>query len=1105
MEPAIKLIRFVTVFVLLSCTFKTTGQPFSFRKINSGTKAKIHTLIQNKQQEVYFLANKIYFLNENKWSKQDFPVEGEIKEFYPVSSADIWFSVDQVTNTSVLYHYHDGVTDNIRPPFANTITSISFFSKNTGILTSFADVAVYENGSFRKLPPAPTRFVIEKIFGKDAEVFYLLTNGSELFLYDHGVYKRVFENKIITDFCFTDIQDGYLLSGEEIFRVDASGIKPLAKSPDFRSVNRICLTANNTLILVGSKGLILSYSKGSLLRHSIPYTENLTDVVASGTENIWICGENGLLLYSGDQKFAEYVENNQGFSSHKLIYYGITIDDEYGVAMADFNMDSKTDIYSVRIYEQNRLYINHIVSSNTLFGNESFTEEAVKRNANGVIKPGSSTAQNELKLGISVADIDNDNDQDIYLCYLNSTNKLLLNKGNGYFRNVSEQKRRACENMNRSNAAAFADVDTDGDLDLFVTNEEGSNRLFENNGSGNFKDITATSGLASVSGGMCASFADVNNDGYPDLCVSFWYPSNKIYFNESKKGRIYFRDATHLTDIAGATPAKSNAVAFADVNNDGFIDLFIANRNTGNKLYLNDGKGIFRDNTYKYFKPDNFMSNGAVFADFDLDGYQDLYITNVGENILYKNVNGKYFTDVTSEFGAELSGYCTGCAAGDIDNDGDPDLYVANYINGDSKLFINNTETKSFVKFKLRGVRSNKDAIGAKVWLYKVAGNKKPAFLAGYRELNGGSGYGSISAKEMIFGVETGSVYYALIKFPSSPDTIRIEQILAGETKEIFEIQGLKAFNIETGNNLVRFFIDPEIQPEIIKTFLITLLLLLYNLQLRKNIRNIDFTRWLASGFILAVFFLVNQLFLFQWPSLSFFIAPIVALGLLAILDLFIGRILLRRFAQKEKLDLREKLSRDLHDDLASTLGSISIYAETLKGMNEPSKSDFKKLSVKIAGLTQSALQSISDIIWMTSPRNDSLQSLISKTSNYMLEILTDNKINFSSLIEIPEDPVILQEKIRNDAFLILKEGLHNIIRHSGAQNVAFKAVMNENSCIINLKDDGIGILVSGLPKKGSHGNGLVNMRRRAQESGIEIRIQSGEGTGTEIFLQFTI
>ena len=191
--------------------------------------------------------------------------------------------------------------------------------------------------------------------------------------------------------------------------------------------------------------------------------------------------------------------------------------------LADFNGDNKTDIYAVRIYEQNRLYINDLASKKNNAGTVAFTEEAVERNANGVIGQQNNIVQNELKLGIAAADVDNDGDQDIYLCYLNSINKLLLNRGNGYFRNVSEQKHRACENMKRSNAAIFADLENDGDLDLFVTNEEGSNRLYENDGTGHFTDITATSGLGSTGGGMCASFADVNNDGYPDLCVSFWY------------------------------------------------------------------------------------------------------------------------------------------------------------------------------------------------------------------------------------------------------------------------------------------------------------------------------------------------------------------------------------------------------------------------------------------------------------------------------------------------------------------------------------------------------------------------------------------------------
>jgi signal transduction histidine kinase len=213
----------------------------------------------------------------------------------------------------------------------------------------------------------------------------------------------------------------------------------------------------------------------------------------------------------------------------------------------------------------------------------------------------------------------------------------------------------------------------------------------------------------------------------------------------------------------------------------------------------------------------------------------------------------------------------------------------------------------------------------------------------------------------------------------------------------------------------------------------------------------------------------------------------------------------MQRLAQKEKLELREKLSRDLHDDLASTLGSISIYSETLKEMKEPAQPEFNRLPVKIAGLTQSALQSISDIIWMTSPRNDSLQSLVSKISNYMLEVLTDNKINFRSSIEIPDEPVILQEKIRNDSFLILKEGLHNILRHALAKNVEFNAVLEGNMCTICLKDDGAGFNDTREVKKGAVGNGLLNMHRRAQESGIAFQIRSVKGAGTEIIMHFKI
>ncbi len=598
------------------------GQSFSFRKINSGTKADIRAIKTDNQQNIYFLTDKIFMLEQDKWKKLDFPAEGSIYTIYPASKKDIWFTINQVTNTCMLYHFHDGITENVRSPFSNQIFSIFFLSENCALFAGIADIAVYENGSFRMFPPSPARHYIVNLYGKDLSSFWALTKLGGLFLYESGFYKKVLGNETVTDFCFTDMHDGFILSDDKLYRVDRSGTKSILKNAGLRNIRKIILLENGMVLMVGNKGLVMSYAKGQLVTYPAQCKENLTDIVESGPENIWICGENGRLLYSGSQRFPEYIDQNQGFSSRKLISYWISTDDEYGVAMSDFNGDDEVDIYAVRIYEQNRLYINNHLTPNLLDGTSGFSEEAVKRNAHGVIDPENFSVQHELKLGISAADIDNDGDQDIYLCYLNSTNKLLLNRGNGYFRNVSDRDNRACMNMKRSNAAVFADVDNDGDLDLFVTNEEGSNRLFENDGTGHFKDITATSGLSSIGGGMCASFADVNNDGLPDLCVSFWYPSNKLYFNESKNGLIHFHDVTALTDLAKASPSKSNGVVFADVNNDGFTDLFIANRNTANKIYLNDGKGLFRDKTSEYFEPESYMSNGAVFADFDLDGYQ---------------------------------------------------------------------------------------------------------------------------------------------------------------------------------------------------------------------------------------------------------------------------------------------------------------------------------------------------------------------------------------------------------------------------------------------------------------------------------------------------
>ncbi len=1076
-----------------------------FIKVNSGTKRNISGLLTNLNGQPWFHTDWVYQLESVGWTKTQLDIDDPVFIFCPVSGSESWFTVNQVSNTCILYRRINGKTSIVNHPFPNHISCISFLKPGRAVMASFADIAIFGNERFSLLPPVPTHSAVMKILSFGKEELIALTIEFELFRYSNGQWTRIEKEHKIRDIC-KGVDQIYFITSGFIGQWSRFGSKILLRSKELKGARKLALLPGNSLLIAGDSGGIWQFRNDVLEKHASGCSEDLHGIVVTKENDIWISGEKGRLLYCGKRNFPPYREENRGFSAIRLIPYGVRVDDEYGVAMTDFTGDRMPDIYVVRIFEQNRLYINQYLTGHSKMISGGFFEEAVKREALGSANPLRPHQWGDLKLGIGAADVDNDHDRDIYLCYLNSPNKLLLNTGDGYFRDVSNQGKRASDDLRRSNAATFADIDLDGDLDLFVTNEEGSNKLFENDGTGHFTDITLQSGLASDAGGMCASFADIDQDGWPDLCVTFWNSDNKLYRNESGRGRLFFRDITASTDLAALSPVKSNGVAFADVNNDGLLDLFIANRNKGSRLYINLGAGEFRDRTGQWIKSGSAMSNGVVFADFDLDGFMDIYLTNVGQNIFFRNEGGKQFTDQTADFGAELSGYCTGSATGDVDNDGDPDLYVANYINGNSQLFLNITERKTFVKIRVQGVRSNRDAIGTKIWIYRNKHRGSPGHLAGYREVASGSGYGSVSSTEQIFGVQMNEEYTVKVKYPSTRDTLVFDRIIAGTMLDVLESNESSAVYYEVFSSIIRFFINPEIQPEIAKYLILALLLVFYNYWYRKGYRSIVIIRWSGSVLVYLIFALVNQFFLFTSWNVDYFIPLVVAAGFLMLLHLLIGRVLMQRVSKEEKMELREKLSRDLHDDLASTLGSISIYANMLHKGSASQGEVTARASAKVAALTQNALQSITDIIWMTSPRNDTLQSLAGKIENYLYDLLSDNSIAFTSTIRLPDNPVILKEEVRNDAFLILKEATHNIIRHAGATHVDFRVETSGKTCTFSLSDDGIGIQASKVVAgRRSGGNGLENMKRRAGESGINLTIGAGGSGGTEVILRFGI
>lgn len=1050
----------------------------------------------------YFLAGNVFYFDKSGWARLDVPISQPISLISPIEYGDLWLTVDTPLNTSELYHYINNRLEKVHSPFANQIVAMHFVNKELGFFAGWNEIAVYSNGKFYNLAAPTSTKAFIKIHGISEARFWVLSETNELFLFEQKTFQRILAGEKVIDFCLYDGMNGVILCESGVFSISGSQCRKIFSNPDLKLAKRIEVKDMKDIWIAGKMGFIRRLYNGTFLAIPGPARENLNEICLGSKNDVWISGDMGLLLYSGSMQIAQSPPGNPGFTKQKLYGYGREANDEYGVAIADFNGDGMKDVYSVCIFSANRLYIKSPDSVENLIKGNWFREEAIKRGASGMSRHGNTTNSSELHLGVAVADVDNDGDQDIYLCCLNGKNKLLLNDGTGYFRDVSDQKNRACEDLKRSNAAVFADVDNDGDLDLFVTNEQGSNKLYLNDGTGHFRDVTAVSGLASVKGGMCASFADINDDGLPDLCVSFWFTGNKLYLNESRGGNVRFRDITAGTDISKAEPARSNAVVFGDVNNDGSPDLLIVNRNAPNKLYLNDGHGRFKDMSRQYLGDQISLSNGAVIADFDLDGYNDIYITNVGENVLYKNIGGKYFTNATSEFNAESYGYGTGCAAGDMDNDGLVDMYVANYISGNSLLFLNTLEQKKSVKFILSGSRSNRDAIGAKVFLYKqdTSGYEQ---LAGYQEINGGGGYASVSAKEVIFGIFPGSNYRALIKFPSSEDTLIVSGFRPGDILRISEENGIFAFRSLALKAAMRMILDPENQLNIIK-FLFMLGIIASSFLFQKRRATLKLGALFIIYFvILCLFVVINRMLQFETTGVSFIIPPLVTITCLVVLHLLTTRIRLKRRAEKEKQEVRENISRDLHDDLASTLGSISIYSGTLNSRVFLPEKDQHDISGKITELSHSALQSITDIIWMTSPRNDSLKSLLSKIRNYYFDLFNDNHIRFSAEIDVNEIDFEMKDPLRQNVFLILKETAANIIRHSNADLVTLKVKCSEGYCHIKVKDNGYGFDPAKVPEDIQGGNGLINMRRRAAESGILLDIRAEAGTGTLVSLSF--
>lgn len=773
-----------------------------------GKKWQVMTSIDKSQLHISETNTDILPVNGKKF--------GDIYTIRAASENSIWLAINNADKHNYLLVHFDPQNQTFSSQsFPVKFRSFDFWQESTGAAVGENGGYLFENGLWTQLQlPVSTDFRCAKFVGKDK--FYLCGEDGIVLAWSNSNVKIIETPQTSTfrDMDFISENEGWIVgNGAMILHYkDGELEEEIAESTN--NLWAVDMLSAESGFAVGENGTILQYNGAFWDIVPLNTDIDLHDIEMLNSHAGYIVGGRGAILKYGMKPDKNSDEHTFLFSDQVHIGSENLMDritDVYGVTVADFNGDNRPDAYVTGYKSLNHLLINQ--------GQGYYQNKVIESGTGGNVE--TRIGKEKYEFGSIAADFDRDGDTDLFLGGRNKTSTYFINNGAAVF--TSNPASLNSDNFHIIDGAV-GDLNEDGYPDFALADAQQGLRIQINQKYNRFEEQNLNALGLPATGIRAVKIGDLNGDFHQDILVVYQNQTPIFLFNDGSAS--WSKNAE--TFIVGECSGFVNSITIADLNIDGYNDFFLCTQDGSDGLFIfNPRDKKFYNETQNWGLLKGGRSYSAVSADFDLNGYPDLYITKYGTDQLYLNDPGLRFNETTDELiyakAGYISDYSTGAALDDIENNGSYDIIVGNAEYW-SSLLQNQQVKKSYIQLKLIGIEDTREALGARIWVWNAHARHLKENLIAHQEVILSTGLFSQNINLFNIGLGVAENVDIRIRFLNG-DVVEFANIVSGSSLEIYQADWLKRQAYAIARTGLQFLHSPKRLLQILR-FLFFLLLI---------------------------------------------------------------------------------------------------------------------------------------------------------------------------------------------------------------------------------------------------------------------------------------